>query len=62
MSSDDDVAPGTTAEELARDGIVDEAFPGIVARSKLDWRIFGPSDDAALRAFLQVGPDGGCKS
>ena len=54
-----DIAPGTSAADLARDGVVDTAFPDIVARSALDWRIFGPSDDAALRAFLEVGPDGG---
>lgn len=41
-----------TASNLAADGIVDEAFPSIVARTPIDWRIFGPSDDAALRDYL----------
>lgn len=47
-----DVAADATAEELASDGVVDAAFPGIVARSSLDWRIFGPASEAALFAFL----------
>lgn len=42
------VAPGTSAAVLSADGVVDRAFPAAIARSGLDWRIFGPGDDAAL--------------
>lgn len=47
-----DVAPGTRADDLARDGIVDAAFPQIVHRAKLNWRILGPGQEAELRASL----------
>lgn len=49
-----DVPRDSTAAALAAEGIVDEAFPGIVARSNIDWRIFGPSDDAALMQYFGV--------
>ena len=51
-----DVASNQSAADLAREGVVDEAFPGIAARAALDWRIFGPSDDAALVTLLQSAP------
>jgi 5-(aminomethyl)-3-furanmethanol phosphate kinase len=51
-----DVTPGETAADLARGGVVDAVFPDIVARAKLDWRIFGPKDDAALRDYLGTVP------
>jgi aspartokinase-like uncharacterized kinase len=51
-----DVAPNGAAADLAREGVVDTVFPDIVARAKLDWRIFGPSDDAALAALLAAAP------
>ncbi|HML29121.1 MAG TPA: uridylate kinase [Hyphomicrobium sp.] len=41
-----------SADDLARDGIVDPAFPEIVERANLAWSIFGPEDDAALSALL----------
>jgi len=39
-------------EDLAAEGIVDPVFPGIVRRARLDWRILGPGDDAALEDLL----------
>ena len=55
-----DVAQKASAEDLARDCVVDAAFPGIVARAGLEWRIFGPSEMAAFAALLsaprQAGP------
>jgi 5-(aminomethyl)-3-furanmethanol phosphate kinase len=47
-----DVAAKVTPEQLSAGGIVDTSFPEIVARAGLSWHIFGPSDDAALAAFL----------
>lgn len=44
--------PTLAADGLARDGVVDDVFPAIVARSRLDWRILGPDDDAALEDIL----------
>ena len=52
-----DVDATETAAELASEGVVDAAFPGLVARAHLDWRIFGPSDDAAFAAFLAMGAE-----
>ena len=51
-----DVEPAEAAVDLARDGVVDATFPGLVARARLDWRIFGPSDDAAFTMFLVPSP------
>jgi 5-(aminomethyl)-3-furanmethanol phosphate kinase len=51
-----DVTSEESAADLARGGIVDAVFPEIVARAKLDWRIFGPKDDAALREYLDIVP------
>jgi aspartokinase-like uncharacterized kinase len=42
----------SSAEDLAKDGIVDPLFPEIVARAGLSWSIFGPKDDAALAKLL----------
>ncbi|MBR2536084.1 MAG: uridylate kinase [Hyphomicrobium sp.] len=47
-----DVPPGRDAVALAAEGIVDAAFPGIVARANLDWRVFGPHDNSAFKALL----------
>ncbi|MBS0267997.1 MAG: uridylate kinase [Proteobacteria bacterium] len=41
-----------SAEELARQGVIDALFPEIVARAGVSWSIFGPADDAALAAIL----------
>ncbi len=49
-------APGASAITLSVDGVVDAGFPGIVARAGLDWRIFGPDDDAAFEALLSAAP------
>jgi aspartokinase-like uncharacterized kinase len=49
-----DAAPQLSAEALAEEGVVDKAFPALAARTKLPWRIFGPSDDAELAAFLDA--------
>lgn len=43
-----------TAEALARDGVIDAAFPAIAARAKLDWRILGPSQDESLRQLIDA--------
>ena len=48
-----DVEKNMSSEELARLGVVDPVFPSIVARSRLSWSIFGPSDDARFRAVLE---------
>lgn len=47
-----DVALDTPVDVLDRDGVVDEVFPVIVSRARLAWRIFGPSDGDAFKAFL----------
>ena len=47
-----DAPPGQSAETLAAEGILDAAFPVIVARSHLAWAIMGPSDDARLASLL----------
>ncbi len=46
------VAGNETAEELAREGVIDEAFPAIAARAKLNWRILGPADDGILERLV----------
>ena len=51
-----------TAEQLAEGGVVDQAFPGIVARSHLDWRILGPNQNPQLRALLGLGEGASAKS
>ena len=48
-----DVDKDADLDALARLGIVDPVMPSIVARSGLSWSIFGPSDDALLRAVLK---------
>jgi 5-(aminomethyl)-3-furanmethanol phosphate kinase len=50
------------AGQLAEGGVVDQAFPGIIARSNLDWRILGPSQTQHLRALLGLGEDTSGKS
>ncbi len=45
---------GAKAEDLARDGVLDTAFPAIAKRGKLDWRILGPADDAILRDLVDA--------
>jgi 5-(aminomethyl)-3-furanmethanol phosphate kinase len=57
-----DVPPTATAADLASEGVVDAVLPAIVARAALNWRIFGPSDDAAFRAVLAAPPDTAAKS
>lgn len=47
-----DVPPDRDAAALAEEGIVDAAFPGIVARANLDWRVFGPNDNSAFKTLL----------
>ncbi len=42
----------SSAEDLARQGIVDSLFPKIAGRANLSWSIFGPDDDAAVSALL----------
>lgn len=50
-----DAAGHLSAEELARQGVIDTLFPEIVARARISWSIFGPADDAALAAILAGG-------
>lgn len=50
-----DAASHLSAEELARQGVIDPLFPEIVARAGVSWSIFGPADDAALAAILAGG-------
>lgn len=57
-----DVPKTSTAAELAADGIVDAAFPEIVARANLDWRVYGPTDDSAFTARLARDADAVAKS
>lgn len=47
-----DVDKNAGLDVLARSDIVDPVMPLVVARSGLSWSIFGPSDDALLRAVL----------
>lgn len=47
-----DVSLTSDAGALAAEGIVDAAFPEIVARANLDWRVFGPRDNSAFKALL----------
>lgn len=47
-----DVDAAVPLEQLADDDVVDAAFPGIVRRARLDWRVLGPDDDAALERLL----------
>jgi aspartokinase-like uncharacterized kinase len=48
------IDPHASAETLARDGIVDEAFPGIVTRSGVLWRALGPGEDEKLARILDI--------
>lgn len=47
-----------TAEALAVAGVVDPAFPAVVERARLNWKIFGPSDEQALAAYIDAAPPG----
>jgi aspartokinase-like uncharacterized kinase len=47
-----DVDKSESIDALAGRGVVDSLLPSIVARGCLSWSIFGPSDDALLRATL----------
>lgn len=49
-----DIDAAVPLEQLADDDVVDAAFPGIVRRARLDWRILGPDDDAALERLLSA--------
>lgn len=48
--------PMAGANQLASEGVVDQAFPVIVARANIQWRVFGPDDDADVMSLLMV-PD-----
>ncbi|MFN0219292.1 MAG: uridylate kinase [Hyphomicrobium sp.] len=50
-----DVAAVSTAADLAAAGVVDQAFPEIIERTGVSWRIFGPGDDVPFRSLLGVG-------
>ena len=50
-----DILGEASIAELTEAGVVDPAFHGIVARARLNWRILGPSDDAAFAALLAHG-------
>ena len=56
-----DVDEAATAADLAADGIVDQAFPVIIARAGLKWRVFGPGGEAVFRAMLAGEPAGAQK-
>jgi 5-(aminomethyl)-3-furanmethanol phosphate kinase len=47
-----DVEGDVTADDLARQGVVDSVFPSIVARAGLSWSIFGPGSSDQLAAVL----------
>jgi aspartokinase-like uncharacterized kinase len=47
-----DVDKTESINTLAERSVVDSVLPSIVARGCLSWSIFGPSDDARLRAIL----------
>lgn len=44
-----------SAEALSDAGIVDHVFPRILSRARLDWRVLGLDDDAALAGLLVNG-------
>jgi 5-(aminomethyl)-3-furanmethanol phosphate kinase len=48
------VAPHMTAASLAAANIVDAAFPEIVTRGKIDWRIVGPGEEQTLSNALNA--------
>lgn len=47
-----DVLAGPTAGQLSAAGIIDRAFADVVARSRLDWQVIGPSGIAQFEALL----------
>lgn len=40
------------ANRLASDGVVDQAFPGIVSDAGLAWRVLGTGDDTEIAALV----------
>lgn len=52
-----DVDPAAAAANLARDGVVDQAFPRLVVDAGLAWRVLGRDDDGALRAIIGSAVD-----
>ena len=52
-----DVNPDATADQLATEGVVDRAFPGVVARANIQWHILGPDNDANFRSLLRSRED-----
>lgn len=51
--------PGASAFDLARDGIVDQVFPAIVGRARIDWLVLGPGEEVALAELLGASRNGG---
>jgi aspartokinase-like uncharacterized kinase len=52
--------PGTvSAQTLARDGVVDEVFPAMLAETGVSATLFGSGDQQALAAFLADGAASG---
>jgi aspartokinase-like uncharacterized kinase len=43
---------GASAFDLAREGIVDQIFPAIVGRAKIDWVVIGPGEEVDLADLL----------
>jgi aspartokinase-like uncharacterized kinase len=41
-----------SAFDLAREGIVDQIFPAIVVRSRIDWVVIGPGEEVALAELV----------
>lgn len=48
------VPAATTAQGLARTGVVDPTFPIIVERSKIVWRIVGPGEERVLAGLVDA--------
>lgn len=49
----------SSAFDLARAGIVDQVFPAIVGRSKIDWVVVGPGEEVMLADLLGASRTGG---
>lgn len=45
-------ATGSSAQDLADEGVVDLAFPAIVKRGGGSWQVLGPGDDAVLARLI----------
>jgi len=50
--------PKASAFDLARAGIVDQVFPAIVGRSKIEWMVIGPGEEVALADLLGASRNG----